>query len=484
MRSQRGSITIIALTMLLFLVILGGSWIIMMTQGKTNALADEKQQQAWYAAEAGLKRAEILIKKGNDKWDSFTTEYKNLKTNDETKFQKIDLETLKTSTDLKTRPWYAVSIATKNGSIDLTGAATKDLTYTVTSVGEYMGERKVIKRDFTLSSSGGIDNPPDNPPGKDEPTTPGDPTIAVPDAFVAAGGSINVTGSWNTFNRTDSKGIFISRDINDTGTGNNGNGTNAALNKYWNNSKGVSDFAIYAYMPESMFAVPSTATKIVIQDGGNIGASDKIIADNTNPSYTYTKLGANKALYVQDMTYTTGTNTTYKTWSTSVTLNAEDANGTTIYFDKTSTALFQNKKFNGIKGPTSGEPVTLIFNGDLSLSGLAITGNVRIMVNGKLKIENGSGDDNDYTNININKLMLLSNGDMTINQSFGKGNASITYVFLSSNTNINIDGSSLIGRLQAGGDINFSRTGITYTYSNAVLDTYSLPKGLQKTTTN
>ena len=38
MNGKRGSVTVIALVFLLFLAILAGSWIIMMTQEKTNAM--------------------------------------------------------------------------------------------------------------------------------------------------------------------------------------------------------------------------------------------------------------------------------------------------------------------------------------------------------------------------------------------------------------------------------------------------------------
>ena len=82
MKSQKGSVTVIALIMLLFLVILCGGWIMMMTQEKTNALSDSKQQQAWYAAEAGYKRAAILLGQKEENW--------NWTNNDVSTFNKSD----------------------------------------------------------------------------------------------------------------------------------------------------------------------------------------------------------------------------------------------------------------------------------------------------------------------------------------------------------------------------------------------------------
>ena len=73
MNGKRGSVTVIALVFLLFLAILAGSWIIMMTQEKTNAMTDQKQQQAWYAAEAGYKRALTQIKQKNSDWTWLTS---------------------------------------------------------------------------------------------------------------------------------------------------------------------------------------------------------------------------------------------------------------------------------------------------------------------------------------------------------------------------------------------------------------------------
>ena len=52
-QKQRGSVTVIAVVMLLFLMIIAIAWLPMMTMEKTAASSDYREQQAWYAAEAG-----------------------------------------------------------------------------------------------------------------------------------------------------------------------------------------------------------------------------------------------------------------------------------------------------------------------------------------------------------------------------------------------------------------------------------------------
>ena len=127
----------------------------MMTQEKTNAFADEKQQQAWYAAEAGFKRAAVLLNKKEATWDWTTNNATDFKAGT---FRKIDMQTLKTldasTKDSTNNPWYAVNIDQITAD-SYTWSSNK--TFIITSVGEYMGERKVIKNTITVASSSGND---------------------------------------------------------------------------------------------------------------------------------------------------------------------------------------------------------------------------------------------------------------------------------------------------------------------------------------
>jgi type II secretory pathway pseudopilin PulG len=157
MKSQKGSVTVIALIMLLFLVILCGGWIIMMTQEKTNALSDAKQQQAWYAAEAGYKRAAVLLGQKEDTWEWTNNDASTF--NKGTFDKKVDMKTLQVSgSDLKDtadNPWYAVNVAEITTEKYTSYPSSGSQTYSITSVGEYMGERKIIKRTVKISTNGG-----------------------------------------------------------------------------------------------------------------------------------------------------------------------------------------------------------------------------------------------------------------------------------------------------------------------------------------
>ena len=68
MKDQRGSVTVMSLAMLLFLMVVAVAWLPMMTMEKTAAASDYREQQAWYAAEAGYKRAVAQLEAGNSKW--------------------------------------------------------------------------------------------------------------------------------------------------------------------------------------------------------------------------------------------------------------------------------------------------------------------------------------------------------------------------------------------------------------------------------
>ena len=107
--------------------------------------------------------------------------------------------------------------------------------------------------------------------------------------------------------------------------------------------------------------------------------------------------------------------------------------------------------------------MNVIINGDISISSLSFSGNVRLIVNGTLTLSGGSGSGN---------FMFLSNGDITVKQSL-----SIKNVFLSSDSDIKITG-DFTGQMQAKGDIDIFGTGATYTFNGDVLKAFSLPTGM------
>jgi Tfp pilus assembly protein PilX len=66
MRSQRGSMAVVALVMMLFLLIAGFAWLPMLAHENKTAQNDWEEQQAWYAAEAGFVRAKTELNNSAD----------------------------------------------------------------------------------------------------------------------------------------------------------------------------------------------------------------------------------------------------------------------------------------------------------------------------------------------------------------------------------------------------------------------------------
>ena len=104
MQKQRGSVTVIAVVMLLFLMIIAIAWLPMMTMEKTAASSDYREQQAWYAAEAGYKRAIAALNDGSSEWNNWLSKIAEIKSGD---FYLNSLDNQKAD---KQGVWYATAI--------------------------------------------------------------------------------------------------------------------------------------------------------------------------------------------------------------------------------------------------------------------------------------------------------------------------------------------------------------------------------------
>lgn len=171
MRKKRnGFLTITCLGLVAFLVILCGAWLRLMTQESTNVSFDQKHRRATYAAEAGFMRARRLLVEtegdlsrsdvganvaivfsaptGEDSVLSF--------------INMVDLTVVESTADNMDKrlkdPYYAVFL---QGPLD--DELTKDnivlgeklevgREYLLTSVGWFMGERKVISKEILVKS--------------------------------------------------------------------------------------------------------------------------------------------------------------------------------------------------------------------------------------------------------------------------------------------------------------------------------------------
>lgn len=179
MKDQRGSVTVIAVVMLLFLMIIAVAWLPMLTTEKTAAASDYREQQAWYAAEAGYKRAVAELEAGeiNSKWlssggdlENGTFDEKNILEIPETQTKAVESSAI----------WYAVAI--DGISKDKTYSPEAGKTYAITSVGSCQGIRKVIRKDFTLGDDGESEGE-EEPPQED---------VYLIDALVVSGGAVSI----------------------------------------------------------------------------------------------------------------------------------------------------------------------------------------------------------------------------------------------------------------------------------------------------
>ncbi|MEA5091210.1 MAG: hypothetical protein VB014_00780 [Acidaminococcaceae bacterium] len=411
MRSQRGSMAVVALVMMLFLLIAGFAWLPMLAQENKTAQNDWEEQQAWYAAEAGFVRAKTELNNSADGGDWSWLAKSASKADLNAAMISIVDDILTGTKQAK----YAVYISPELSSTDAPTAATE---YSITAVGQVNGMQKILKKTITTAASSGGNS------GGDTPT--------APDAMVAAGGKIMVHDPWMHFNSDGT--IFTSTTLKV-----NPNSDASAGNANWWSSLANT---LYTHLPDSMFVYPSGTAKGYLTYGGTLN------------------LGAGETAYMDSLQITDwqGAHPAY-----SGSFNITGATGSTVYF---TSAVASKLVFNGITGPSSGEPLNIIIDGDADISGLSFSGNVRIIVKGTLTLSGGNGSGN---------FMFLSNGNITVKQSI----SAIHNLFLSSDGDIKIAG-DFKGQMQAKGNIDIFGVGSTYTFNGDVLKAFSLPAGMTK----
>lgn len=453
MRSQKGSVTVIALIMLLFLVIVGGAWTIMMTQEKTNAFADEKQQQAWYAAEAGYKRAAILLTRSKTEWVNNNTDwswttydatkFKSKNESDLTKISLTDGSVITDATKVKTLPWYAVNVSQITDST-YARPTSGTTTYTITSIGEYMGERKVISREVTTKITG---------------SSGGGGTVIATDTIVQAAGTVTVNNSVNTFgNNTDStklaKIATTSGLVNDLRGDSTSDGrtydaqkittilpTKVAASNFVENAYGTFTTLseVTGWSSADMTLTAGSLTKI----SWPINWHYKDQWNDRTGVYGHKIVGNSGAILWVNLTgdnVTWGTKSGYKT----------------MYFEQ------------GIWGPdttSSDEPLTLVFTDNVYING-EIHGKVRIISNGNVYLGNRPIGSLESPAL----LMVVANGNVTV-----EGGSNYAKMFISSNGNVDIESSGMTftGQIQAAGNVILNDNGNVL--DTTVATTFKMP---------
>ena len=136
---QKGSVCVLALMFLLVISIVGAAWLPMLNTEATHARVDADEQQAWYAAEAGMKTFNYF-KERDDFQSWFLTEYLN-------KNKKLSNEE-NHNYKLRIKDDAGNFIETSTGtSITLN----KDKNYSVVSEGYANGMKRVITDTFMIT---------------------------------------------------------------------------------------------------------------------------------------------------------------------------------------------------------------------------------------------------------------------------------------------------------------------------------------------
>lgn len=405
MNNQRGSVTVIAIVMLLFLMVIAVAWLPMMTMEKTAASSDYREQQAWYAAEAGYKRAVAALKNKNTDWSWITPE-KYLQGSDSMSFIHLSIDGSKVD---QKGVWYAVGIMENNVDIDSSYTPEENIDYQITSVGSCQGIRKVIRKTYVLSDTGGSGGG-----GSDDTDL-----SYMSNTLVMAGGTVKVDKNQHINQDVDIDDSFGGDlygkniiDIND----------NQAFEH--NNVKGQYGKDIKTRIPDKVFeqaTYPNLDKAALANFGGK--------------HWDSVQLAAGKDYYLDASTVT----------ENSLTLDASQSAGRTVFIDNSKKNSAVN--IQSIFGPESGEPVTLVFSSpNTAMLDSTISGRVRILAAGDFYF----GYNNNSTT-SRGPLMLLANGNVVIRGYIAPG-------FVSANGNVEMQTSAVfIGQIQCKG--NFSTYG-------------------------
>lgn len=431
MKDQRGSVTVISLAMLLFLMVVAVAWLPMMTMEKTAAASDYREQQAWNAAEAGYKRAVAALSNKNADWRWLTPE-EYIQDSDSANFVHLSIDGNKVDQD---EIWYAVGIIENNADIASDYTPEDDVVYQITAIGSCQGIRKVIRKNYTsgdIGGSGGGDSG-------------GEETLELP-GLVQADGTVTVKNSNNTI-LGDIYG-FDKEDQSGDKHFNNGN-----------NWQGNYMGTLKTKLPDNIF------DKSFYKD---IKTLDVLPVNNNEPFI----LGAKEQIYIDwPIGFYKDEWNQGKKWEYQI----RGGQGSVLFINcpKNNNSIDLT---NGIIGPSSGEPLTLVFNGDVIIR-TPLQGNIRIFVKGSVKLD--SSNSGNPTN-SEELLMIMANGDIDMARSWGLANGK-RYAFLSSNSNVVLENScnSFCGQIQAQNDVTIWSSVIEY--SNKVLKSagFTVPKGMK-----
>lgn len=447
MKDQRGSVTVMSLAMLLFLMVVAVAWLPMMTMEKTAAASDYREQQAWNAAEAGYKRAVAQLEAGNAIWKDWLIDDNDLKDGTFSVVNGLGGEPQsgneKLAGVLENGIWYAVAISSATSGVELKHGESgngnytpvQGETYSITSIGSCNGIHKVIRKTYTLGDNGGTG-------GGD---SGGEETLELP-GLVQAGGKVTVKNS----NETILGDIYGFDKEDQSGDKHFNNG---------NNWQGNYMGTLKTKLPDNIF------DKSFYKD---IKTLDVLPVNNNEPFI----LGAKEQIYIDwPIGFYKDEWNQGKKWEYQI----RGGQGSVLFINcpKNNNSIDLT---DGIIGPSLGEPLTLVFNGDVIIR-TPLQGNIRIFVKGSVKLDSrNSGNPTNSEEL----LMIMANGDIDMARSWGLANGK-RYAFLSSNSNVVLENScnSFCGQIQAQNDVTIWSSVIEY--SNKVLKSagFTVPKGMK-----
>ena len=434
-QKQRGSVTVIAVVMLLFLMIIAIAWLPMMTMEKMAASSDYREQQAWYAAEAGYKRAIASLNDGSSEWNNWLSKIAEIKSGD---FYLNSLDSQKAD---KQGVWYATAITEikDDNEVDVTIPGDK-ANYIITSVGSCQGIRKVMRKTYIFGDDGGSG-------GGD---SVGEEVLELP-GLVQAGGTVTVVQDQKDFNIDDIDTRFLGKLY---GSGFYNVKNNNSFTNEWTDS--VNRPTLKTRLPERIF---------------DISKYPKMppMPDMTWPSTIKT---AKNTDYYWDLSNLVDESDPYNIKRVKV-VDAGNSAGRIIFIDNQN--YNHGIQLNQINGPESDLPVTFIFSAlkPVVLTG-TITGNVRMFFAGDFQFGMGT------ETVAYNGLtMFMSNGDMNICGSIWNDKNNPGGGFLSSDKDITIvESASFKGQIQCRG--NFKTSGLIQ-FNDSVLKApgFTVPKGMK-----
>lgn len=385
MNSNRGSAAIIAIVFMMFLLIIGGAFIPLMSSEVRHASMDMNEQQAWYAAEAGIKFVKAYTNDADTIKDSLGQSLRVISDNDTVQYV------------LKVIDPTDNSVVTSSTS----GFPVTDRKYKIYSEGDFNGVKKVITAEiaFAKSSSSGGESGGDN-------------------------------GGGNTGNASLLPGLIHASTISISGG--NLTGDLYAVSMSGNN------YATYNFNRQSpnygttLFTQISSSWFPSISQVKKAGYAQYVTKYGNEPLVT---INSNSSYYIDSSSVID--------WQGGISSNQisqiKGAAGAVVYVYDGMGAKIQN-----ISGPTSGVPFTVVLvNNSETTMGVNISGRVRMLANKSLQLQWAGQSDGGkvmvMTNANlalngwtVKKGFISANGDISISggsftgQIMAKGSVTIS----------------------------------------------------------